>query len=266
MGRLRAGTTVAACIAGTAVHAGTAVLAASKGSFAGARRAPCQTVIEPERLARRKLVDRDDMAAVYAAKPRCYKAVKRVFDIMLSVVALVGLSPVFLAAALAILADDGRPVFYASIRPGKDMHPFPMYKFRSMSKGADARLEELLVGNKQSGAAFKIMNDPRVTRVGRFMREYSIDELPQLVNVLKGDMSIVGPRAIVPAHEFDEHERQRQVVRPGLTCYWQTMGRTAIPWEEWVELDLDYIQDMSLFTDARLIVRTLPAVFGGGGE
>ena len=157
-------------------------------------------------------------------------------------------------------------MFYSSERPGKDMKPFGMLKFRSMYKDADQRLKELLGDNEQTGAAFKIKDDPRITKVGHFIRKYSIDELPQLVNILRGDMSIVGPRAIVPTEEFNEHEKQRQVVQPGLTCYWQTMGRTAIPWEEWVELDLDYIQDMSLLTDARLIANTIPVVFGGGGE
>lgn len=219
-----------------------------------------------DRLARRELVNREDMAAVYAAKPKSYKHAKRAFDVVLSGVALVGLSPVFAMTCMAIVIEDGRPVFYSSERPGKDMKPFGMLKFRSMYKDADQRLKELLGDNEQTGAAFKIKDDPRITKVGHFIRKYSIDELPQLVNILRGDMSIVGPRAIVPTEEFNEHEKQRQVVQPGLTCYWQTMGRTAIPWEEWVELDLDYIQDMSLLTDARLIANTIPVVFGGGGE
>ena len=220
----------------------------------------------PERLARRELVDRENMAAVYAAKPSSYKAAKRAFDVTLSGIALVGLSPVFAATAIAIMAEDGRPVFYRSERPGKNMKPFGMLKFRSMYKDADKRLKDLLGDNEQTGAAFKIKDDPRITKVGHFIRKYSIDELPQLINILKGDCSIVGPRAIVPTEEFNEHEKQRQIVQPGLTCYWQTMGRTAIPWEEWVELDLDYIQDMSLLTDAKLIADTVPVVFGGGGE
>ena len=219
----------------------------------------------PERVARRELVDREDMASVYADKPATYKIAKRTFDIALSGVALLGLSPVFIATAIAIVAEDGRPVFYASERPGKNMKPFPMYKFRSMYKDADQKLAELMKDNEQTGAAFKIKDDPRITKVGKFIRKYSIDELPQLINILKGDCSIVGPRAIVPTGEFSDHERQRQLVQPGLTCYWQTMGRTAIPWEEWVELDLDYIQDMSLVTDAKLIARTIPVVLTGDG-
>lgn len=256
----RFGKGAVAIVAGAAVGAlGAAVIAA--------RRLP-EPAIEPspERAARRELVDREDMAAVYAAKPVAYKAAKRAFDVALSGAALVALSPVMAATAIAIVAEDGRPVFYSSERPGCGMRPFGMLKFRSMYNGADEMLADLMDDNEQTGAAFKLKDDPRVTKVGKFIRKYSIDELPQLVNILKGDMSIVGPRAIVPAEEFDEHERQRQIVRPGLTCYWQTMGRTAIPWEEWVELDLDYIQDMGLATDARLIAATIPVVLGGGGE
>lgn len=219
----------------------------------------------PERLARRELVDRENMEAVYDAKPNSYKIAKRAFDVALSSVALVGLSPIFAVTALAIMAEDGRPIFYASERPGKDMKPFPMYKFRSMYKDADERLKDLLKDNEQTGAAFKIKDDPRITKVGRFIRKYSIDELPQLINILKGDCSIVGPRAIVPTQEYTDHEAQRQIVQPGLTCYWQTMGRSNIPWEEWVELDLDYIQDMSLATDAKLIAATVPVVLTGDG-
>lgn len=220
----------------------------------------------PERLARRELVDREDMAAVYAAKPQGYKRAKRILDVALSGLALAALSPVLVVTAAAIVTEDGRPVLYRSVRPGKDMKPFPMYKFRSMRKDADKKLAELMASNEQTGAAFKMKDDPRITKVGKFIRKYSIDELPQLINILKGDMSIVGPRAIVPTHEFNEHEKQRHIVQPGLTCYWQVKGRTAIPWEEWVELDLDYIQDMSLGVDAELIADTLPVVFGGEGE
>lgn len=244
------------------------VAAAGIAAAALSRREPAPPAVEPSpgRLARRGLVDREDMAGVYAAKPAAYKAAKRAADVALSGAALVALSPLLAATAAAIVAEDGGPVFYSSERPGKDMRPFGMLKFRSMYRDADQKLGELLADNEQTGAAFKIRDDPRVTRVGRVIRKYSIDELPQLINILKGDMSIVGPRAIVPTHEFGAHERQRQAVRPGLTCYWQTMGRTAIPWEEWVELDLDYIQDMSLLTDARLIAATVPVVLGGGGE
>lgn len=256
-------------VAGSAAGAAAFIARRKKGKTtrqpAPAHATPKEFKPSPERLTRRELVDRENMAAVYAAKPASYKAAKRVFDIVLSGAALVALSPVFAATAIAIILEDGRPVIYASERPGKDMEPFPMYKFRSMYKDADERLKDLLAENEQTGAAFKIKDDPRITKVGHFIRKYSIDELPQLVNILKGDMSIVGPRAIVPTEEFNAHEEQRQTVQPGLTCYWQTMGRTKIPWEEWVELDLDYIQDMSLATDAKLIAKTVPVVLTGDG-
>lgn len=205
------------------------------------------------------------MQAVYDAKPTSYRVAKRVFDVTLSSIALIGLSPLFAATAIAIVIEDGFPVIYRSQRPGKDMKPFEMLKFRSMRKDADRMLANLMVNNEQTGAAFKMKEDPRVTKVGRFIRKYSIDELPQLINVLKGDCSIVGPRAIVPTKKYSQHEMQRQIVQPGLTCCWQVLGRANIPWEEWVELDLDYIQDMSLATDARLIVRTIPVVLSGDG-
>lgn len=220
----------------------------------------------PERLARRAEVDRDNMQAVYDAKSPVYKGLKRLFDVVLSGGALIVLSPVFAVTAIAIIAEDGGPVIYAAERPGRDMVPFPMYKFRSMFKDADARLKDLLKDNEQTGAAFKIKDDPRITKVGKFIRRFSIDELPQLVNILKGDMSIVGPRAIVSTRPFTKYEEQRQIVRPGLTCYWQVGGRAGVSWEEWVELDLDYIQDMSLATDAKLIWETFAVVFKGTGS
>ncbi len=220
----------------------------------------------PERLARRAKVDRDDMRAVYAAKSSVYKAVKRLLDVVLSAGALVVLSPILATTAIAIVAEDGRPVIYGGKRPGRDGKPFPMYKFRSMFRDADERLKYLLKDNEQTGAAFKIKDDPRITKVGKFIRKTSIDELPQLVNILKGDMSIVGPRAIVSTRPFTKYEEQRQIVRPGLTCYWQVGGRADVTWEEWVELDLDYIQDMSLLTDLKIIAKTFGVVFKGTGS
>lgn len=147
------------------------------------------------------------------------------------------------------------------------MKPFKIYKFRSMYVNADEKLAELLKDNEQTGHAFKIKNDPRITKVGKFIRKVSIDELPQLINIIKGDMSIVGPRPILPwqMEECNEYEKQRLIVRPGLTCYWQIGGRANIKWEEWVELDLDYIQDMGLWTDFKMIVKTVPAVFDSEG-
>ncbi len=210
----------------------------------------------------------EDMHEVYANKSRAYIAAKRVCDCLLSALALVGLSPVFLITAICIKLEDGGPVFFSQPRMGKDMKPFTFYKFRSMYVNADKKLKDLLKENEQTGHAFKIKNDPRITKVGRFIRKYSIDELPQLVNIIKGDMSIVGPRPILDWQmlECDAYEQQRQIVRPGLTCYWQIMGRSDIEWDQWVELDLDYIRDMSLWTDIKMIVKTVPAVFGSEGS
>lgn len=214
----------------------------------------------PHRLAKRKLVNRNNMQAVWDAKPTSYKVLKRGADIALSSAALVALSPILAATAIAIMVEDGRPVIYATPRDGRDWKPFKMFKFRSMCKDADAKLQALLAKNEQYGAAFKIEEDPRITKVGRFIRKTSIDELPQLVNIIMGDMSIVGPRPIQKAREFTPYEAQRLVAKPGLTCYWQVLGRSLIPWEDWVELDLDYIQDASIGTDARLIAQTFGSV------
>ena len=219
----------------------------------------------PERLARRHLVDRENMQAVYDAKPLAYKCAKRAFDVAASAAGLVVLSPVMAATAVAIIAEDGRPVIYAAPREGQNGKPFRMYKFRSMFKDAEDRLAELLDQNEQTGPAFKIENDPRITKVGAFIRKTSIDELPQLVNVIRGEMSIVGPRAIQRTKDYTPHEAQRLVAKPGITCYWQVLGRASIDWEDWVELDLDYIQDMGVMTDLRLICKTFGAVLHAEG-
>ena len=172
-----------------------------------------------------------------------------------------------MVTAIAIKLEDGGPAFFTQPRAGKDMKPFKMYKFRSMYVNADEKLKELLKDNEQTGHAFKIKNDPRITKVGKFIRKTSIDELPQLINIIKGDMSIVGPRPILSfqMEECNDYEKQRLIVQPGLTCYWQIGGRANIKWDEWVELDLNYIEDMSLWTDLKMIVKTVPAVFDSEG-
>lgn len=223
-----------------------------------------QTVAQEASVVTRRTVN---MRAVYARKSSVYKALKRFFDCFLSLVALIVLSPVFLITAICIKLEDGGPVFFSQPRMGKDMKPFMFHKFRSMYVNADEKLKDLLKENEQTGHAFKIKNDPRITKVGKFIRKTSIDELPQLLNILKGEMSIVGPRPILvwQMEECDAYEQQRLIVQPGLTCYWQIMGRSRIPWEQWVELDLDYIQDMSLWTDIKIIVKTVPALFSSDG-
>lgn len=212
-------------------------------------------------------MSRHNMREIYQRKSAVYKLIKRLMDVLLSAAALVVLSPVFLITAVAIKCEDNGPVFFAQQRAGKDMKPFRMYKFRSMYVNADEKLSEMMKDNEQTGHAFKIKNDPRITKTGKVIRRFSIDELPQLINIIKGDMSIVGPRPILTfqMEECSQYERQRLVVQPGLTCYWQIGGRANIKWDEWVELDLDYIEDMSLWTDIKMIVKTVPAVFVSDG-
>lgn len=204
---------------------------------------------------------------VYKQKSLAYKFAKRAFDITASSFALVVLSPLLLLTALAIVIEDGGPVLFTQQRAGKDLKPFKIYKFRSMYRNAEAQFAKMQEQNEQTGHAFKIKDDPRVTKVGKFIRKYSIDELPQLLNIIKGDMSIVGPRPILQSQmeECNPYEQQRLIVRPGLTCYWQVSGRANIKWEEWVELDLRYIRDMSALEDIKLIFRTIPAVFDSDG-
>ena len=195
-----------------------------------------------------------------------YRFIKRFFDIVLSLIALVVLSPVFLITAIAIKLEDGEPVIFTQDRSGLNGKVFKMYKFRSMRVGADKEHEELKKFNELDGPAFKMRLDPRITKVGRFIRKTSIDELPQLVNILKGEMSIVGPRPL-PTYETEEctpYQKQRLNVLPGLTCYWQVSGRNDIPFDEWIEMDLKYIKSASILTDLKLILLTFGAVIRGG--
>ena len=201
---------------------------------------------------------------------RTYWAVRRTQDVIFSSLALIVLSPVLLVTAIAIVIDDphGGPIF-SQIRCGRDGKKFKIYKFRSMYVDAEARLNELLKENEMDGPAFKIRNDPRITRVGRYIRRTSIDELPQLVNILKGDMSIVGPRPALPreVEMYDERQKQRMYVTPGLTCYWQIQpNRNEISFDEWMELDLKYIQERSFWVDWKIIFLTVRAVLHGEGE
>lgn len=211
--------------------------------------------------------DSNNLKEIYLRKSAGYKALKRTGDIVLSLIALIVLSPVFIIAAIAILLEDGRPVFFVQPRAGRNLKHFQMYKFRSMYKNADTKLKDLLKDNEQEGHAFKIHNDPRITGVGKVIRRLSIDELPQLLNVIKGDMSLVGPRPILTwqMEECSPYEQQRLLVRPGLTCYWQVSGRANVKWDRWVELDLAYIRDMSVWTDIKILVRTIPAILDSEG-
>ncbi|MCL2718124.1 MAG: sugar transferase [Lachnospiraceae bacterium] len=201
-------------------------------------------------------------------KSKAYEAVKRTLDILLSIAALILLSPVFLIVAILIKLEDGDPVIFRQLRTGKDGEEFFMYKFRSMCKNAPDMHADLLVYNEmQSGPAFKLKNDPRITKVGNFIRKTSIDELPQLLNIIKGEMSIVGPRPL-PTYETKQcnalHKR-RLLVRPGLTCYWQVNGRNNIEFDEWMEMDWKYVKERSLITDTMIFFKTIGAVISGDG-
>ena len=168
--------------------------------------------------------------------------------------------------SIVIKLEDGGPVFFSGQRWGKDFKYFPMHKFRSMCVDAEARTKEVISEDDKNGMAFKIKDDPRITKVGRFMRKSTLDELPQLWNVLMGDMSLVGPRPIqTTSNEGDSYDFQRWVVKPGMTCFWQVDGRADVPWDEWVEMDLRYINEMSILTDIKLLIATVEAVFGKHG-
>jgi exopolysaccharide biosynthesis polyprenyl glycosylphosphotransferase len=189
-----------------------------------------------------------------------YLIAKRIMDICGALVGLICLSWLFLIVALLIKLEDPKgPVFFKQIRVGKDGKEFYMYKFRSMVTNAEELLESLIHLNETTGAMFKMKNDPRVTKVGKFIRKTSIDELPQLWNVLKGDMSLVGPRPPLPREvaQYTEYDKQRLLVKPGCTGLWQISGRSSVGFEEMVELDLEYIRSRSIFVDIKIVLRTV---------
>lgn len=196
-----------------------------------------------------------------------YQIVKRVFDVCFAGICLILLLPILLVSAIMIRLESKGNVIFKQERVGKDGQTFKMYKFRSMFIDAEARKSELQHLNMMSGPVFKIKNDPRITKVGQFIRKTSIDELPQLINIIKGDMSIVGPRPPLPKEvaQYSEHQRKRLDVKPGLTCYWQVSGRNAIGFDEWVELDIKYIKERGILTDIKIILRTIPAVLKCSG-
>ena len=194
--------------------------------------------------------------------------IKRMMDILLSLFLLVIFSPIFLVSALLIKRSSPGPVFFVQQRVGLNKRRFNLYKFRTMIADAEAKLAELEGFNELSGPVFKIKNDPRITPIGRILRKTSIDELPQFYNVLIGDMSLVGPRAL-PVRDYDgfdqDWHRRRFSVRPGITCLWQVNGRNNIPFDQWMELDLEYIDNWSLWLDLKILLKTIPAVISGYG-
>ncbi len=217
----------------------------------------------------RKVAASDIAAARRTFTKQAEEVVRRGLDITISGLGLLVLAPLFAIVAFLIKKHDGGPVIFRQNRVGKDGKVFSFYKFRSMVMNADALKKQLAERNQHGaeGITFKMKDDPRITPIGRFIRKYSIDELPQLVNILKGDMAIVGPRPAVVAEveRYDDHARGRLAVRPGLTCYWQIMGRAELNFDQQVDLDLRYIANRSLIEDARIFFATPKAVLEGKG-
>ena len=194
-------------------------------------------------------------------------AIKRLIDVVVSAVALILLAPLLLVTAIAVKLTSPGPVLFKQSRVGLHGRTFRMLKFRSMVVDAEPLRAALAKANERSGPVFKMTRDPRTTRVGRFIRKYSIDELPQLVNVLRGDMSLVGPRPAIPGEValYEGWQRRRLSVRPGLTCVWQVSGRNQISFATWMLLDMRYIDHWTLGQDLRLLLKTLPVVLTGRG-
>jgi exopolysaccharide biosynthesis WecB/TagA/CpsF family protein len=230
---------------------------------------------EPRRLASRYLVGNTVFvfhSLIHAWSARGHadsyaNASKRTLDIAIALLALVLLGPIFAAICLLVTMEDRGPVFFKQTRIGANGKPFKMWKFRSMSVDAEARRASLLAQSERDSTCFKMKHDPRITRIGAIIRRASLDELPQLVNVLKGEMSIVGPRPALPSEviTYQERERGRLHGKPGITCIWQVSGRAEIPFEQQVEMDIHYLSRKSIAQDIGLIAKTIPAVLTGRG-
>ena len=193
-----------------------------------------------------------------------YEIIKRLIDIICSFMGLLAFSPLFIIIAIIIKFTSKGPVFFSQKRVGKYGREFDMYKFRSMVVNAEELKEKLAAQNEMSGPMFKMKDDPRVTKVGKFIRKTSLDELPQLWNVIKGDMSLVGPRPSLPKEvaQFEDWMHRRLEVKPGLTCYWQVSGRNNIDFEDWMKLDIRYVEEKNLWIDIKLIFKTVGVLFG----
>lgn len=216
-------------------------------------------------LAEEEVILTSSGAKVKVENKKYYSIQKRTLDILGALAGIIILSGLFLLIALLIKVEDPKgPIFFSQKRVGKNGRVFKMMKFRSMVSNAEERLQELLALNEVSGAMFKMKNDPRVTRVGRFIRKTSVDELPQLFNVLRGEMSLVGPRPPLEreVEQYSDYAMQRLIVIPGCTGLWQVSGRSNVGFEEMVELDLQYIRNRSLYYDIKIIFKTVLLLFG----
>ncbi|WML36792.1 sugar transferase [Clostridium sp. OS1-26] len=200
-------------------------------------------------------------------KSTSYYITKRVVDFLGALFGIIALSPLIIITAIAVKLDSKGPIFFAQKRVGQNGRIFYMYKFRSMVTNAEELLHKLKDKNEMTGPMFKMKNDPRITRVGKFIRKTSIDELPQLFNVLKGEMSLVGPRPNLSreVEKFTERQKIKLLAKPGLTCYWQVMGRNDIDFEEWMELDVKYVKERNIWIDIALILKTVRVLFGDEG-
>ena len=197
-------------------------------------------------------------------KSKNYKFLKRGIDVIASLCGLILLSPILLVIMVLIKLESKGPVIFSQERVGRYGKKFKMYKFRSMVVNAEELKKNLEAQNEMSGPMFKMKDDPRVTKVGRFIRKTSLDEIPQLVNILKGDMSLVGPRPSLPkeVEQFESWMHKRHEVKPGLTCYWQVSGRNNIDFEEWMKLDIKYVDERNIWIDIKLIFKTVLVLFG----
>jgi exopolysaccharide biosynthesis polyprenyl glycosylphosphotransferase len=219
--------------------------------------------------ARAEMFEDDDFIAMDTGV-RAWGALfaKRALDIVLSLVLLILLGPLFLVVALLIKLSSPGPIFFSQERVGVNKRRFLIHKFRTMVPDAERMLPELEGQNEASGPVFKIKKDPRITPMGKILRRTSIDELPQLLNVLKGDMSLVGPRPL-PIRDYEgfreDWQRRRFSVRPGITCLWQVTGRSSVGFEEWMKLDLQYMDEWSIWLDLKILARTIPVVMKGTG-
>lgn len=224
------------------------------------------TVQIPQAHPEREMLNREEVLR----RRKGYWFIRRTQDIIFSSVGLLLLwLPMLIVALIIVIDSPGASPIFVQKRVGRDGKIFNFYKFRSMCPNAEEKLEEILDQNEMEGPAFKIKDDPRITRVGKFIRKTSIDELPQLVNVLLGQMSIVGPRPALPreVEQYDEYAKQRLLVTPGLTCIWQVQPhRNSLSFDEWLELDIQYIQKSTFKEDWKIILKTFGAVLGMNGE
>ncbi|MCX6054720.1 MAG: sugar transferase [Chloroflexi bacterium] len=198
---------------------------------------------------------------------KAQQGLKRLMDVVVSMTALIILSPIFLITAILIKLDSPGPIFFKQTRVGKWGRLFGVYKFRSMYLDAEKRKQDLMALNEADGPVFKMRNDPRITRVGRYIRKLSVDELPQLINILQGDMSLVGPRPPLPreVEQYNYHQRKRLDVPAGITGLQQVSGRSDLDFEKWVAYDIEYIEKQSIWFDIKILLKTIPAVLGGKG-